>query len=92
MKAVTNFTEIAGMDSAHGVVDASVENTLPRRPNGYILSYGVSYKAVPSEGTALEQLPACPPSATAAHAAFVSKCGFSSSFVPILETMPRRAA
>ena len=68
LKAVTNFTQFAGMDSAHGVVDASVENALPRRPNGYILSHGVSYKAVPSEGTALEQLPACPPSATACGA------------------------
>ena len=85
MKAVTNFTEIAGMDSAHGAVDARVENTLPQRPNGYILSYGVSYKAVQSEGTSFDQLPACPPSATAAHGAFVSKCGFSSSFIPVLD-------
>ena len=80
------------MHSARVALDAGVENTLPRRPNGYILSYGVSYMAVQTEGTAFDQLPACPPSATAAHAAFVSKCGFSSSFVPILETMPRRAA
>ena len=71
-------------ESAHGAVDASVENTLPHRPNGYILSYGVSYKAMPSEGTAYDQLPACPPSATAAHDAFVSKCGFSSTFSPTL--------
>ena len=84
LKAVTNFTEIAGMDSAHGAVDARVENTLPQRPNGYILSYGVSYKAVQSEGTSFDQLPACPPSATAAHDAFVSN--------PSWMTMPRRAA
>jgi len=73
------------MEPAHVAVDTSVENTLPHRPNGYVLSYGVSYKAVPSEGTAFDQLPACPPSATAAHDAFVSKCGFSSSFEPILD-------
>ena len=73
-------------ESAHGAVDASVENTLPHRPNGYILSYGVSYKAMPSEGTAYDQLPACPPSAAASHDAFVSKCGFSSSFEPVLDS------
>ena len=85
LKAVTNFTHNADMDPAHVAVDASVENTLPHTPNGYILSYGVSYKAVQTEGTSFDQLPACPPSATATHDAFVSKCGFSSSFVPILD-------
>ena len=85
MKTVTSFTQAAPMDPSQGAVDASVENTLPRRPNGYLLSYGVSYKAVESEGTALGQLPACPPSASAAHDTFVSKCGFSSAFEPVLD-------
>ena len=73
------------MDPSQGAVDASVDNTSPRRPNGYILSYGVSYKAVKSEDTALGQLPACPPSATAACDTFVSKCGFSSAFELVLD-------
>ena len=54
-------------------------------PNGYILSYGVRYNNVLYEGDALQELPACPPSATAAHAAFVSKCGFSPTFTPTLD-------
>ena len=69
------------MASARVAVDASDGSTLPHEPTGYILSYGVSYKGV-SNGEALAELPACPPSATAAHDAFVSKCGFSSTFSP----------
>jgi len=72
------------MASAHGSVDASDGSTLPHEPTGYILSYGVSYKDVASNGEALAELPACPPSATTAHDAFVSKCGFSSTFSPTL--------
>ena len=72
------------MASAHGSVDAGDGSTLPHEPIGYILSYGVSYKGVSSKGKALDELPACPPSATTAHDAFVSKCGFSSKFSPTL--------
>jgi len=72
------------MASAHIAVDASDGSTLPHEPTGYILSYGVSYKGVSAKGEALDDLPACPPSATAAHDAFVSKCGFSSTFSPTL--------
>ena len=71
------------MASARVAVDASDGSTLPHEPTGYILSYGVSYKGV-SNGEALAELPACPPSATAAYDAFVSKCGFSSTFSPTL--------
>ena len=73
-----------GMASAPVAVDASDGSTLPHEPTGYILSHGVSYKGVSSNGKALTELPACPPSATAAHDAFVSKCGFSSTFSPTL--------
>jgi len=72
------------MASAPVAVDASDGSARPHEPTGYILSYGVSYKGVPSNGEALAELPACPPSATAAHDAFVSKCGFSSKFSPTL--------
>ena len=71
------------MASARVAVDASDGSTLPHEPTGYILSYGVSYTGV-SNGEALAELPACPPSATAAHDAFVSKCGFSPTFSPTL--------
>ena len=72
------------MASTHVAVDASNGSTLPHEPTGYILSHGVSYKGVSSNGKALTELPTCPPSATAAHDAFVSKCGFSSTFSPTL--------
>ena len=58
---------------------------LSHGPTGYILSYGLGYKNVLYEGEALQELPACPPSATAVHAAFVSKCGFSPVFTPTLD-------
>ena len=60
-------------------------NTAPYGPTGYILSYGLSYKSVVYKGTLLEELPACPRSATAAHDAFVSKCRFSTEFSPTLD-------
>ena len=72
-----------GMASAPVAVDARYGSTRPHEPNGYILSYGVSYKGV-SKDKALDELPTCPLSATAAHDAFVSKCGFSSTFSPTL--------
>jgi len=60
-------------------------NTAPYGPTGYILSYGVSYKSVVDKGKLLEELPACPRSAMAAHDAFVSKCRFSTEFSPTLD-------
>ena len=62
--------------------------TLPRGPNGYILSYGVSYADVPTE----KELLACPASAKAVHAAFVSKCGFSPAFCPTLNEVRHQEA
>jgi len=69
------------MDGSPPGVAASTGTTLPHRPNGYIVSYGVSYTDVPTEA----ELPACPPSAKAVHAAFVSRCGFSPTFSPTLD-------
>ena len=63
------------------VVGSAMETALPHDPNGYILSYGASYKSA----SALDEVPQCPPSATAVHDAFVSKCGFSSAFSPTLD-------
>ena len=54
---------------------------LPHNPNGYILSYGASYKSA----SALNEVPQCPPSAAAVHDAFVSECGFSPTFPPTLD-------
>ena len=71
--------------SARVAADANNRKTLPRRPNGYILSYGVSYKPARNEGKDWAELPACPPSASNTHAAFVSQCGFSPTFEPILD-------
>jgi len=73
------------MKSSRVAADANNRNTLPRRPNGYILSYGVSYTAARNEGKDWAALLACPPSASATHAAFVSKCGFSPTFEPLLD-------
>ena len=73
------------MAAAHGAVDATNGKTLPHGPSGYILSYGVSYSAMPTEGKRLDEVAACPPSAVATHAAFVSKCGFSPTFSPTLD-------
>ena len=75
------------MDSSSAAaLDASnVRKTYPG-PAGYILAYGVAYKNVVYEGKVLAELPACPPSATAVHAAFVSKCAFSPAFLPTLDT------
>ena len=56
-----------------------METALPHGPNGYILSYGASYKSA-SNDNAWNKVPQCPPSATAIHDAFVSECGFSSTF------------
>ena len=72
------------MAAAHIAVDATNGKTLPHGPSGYILSYGVSYSAMPTEGKRLDEVAACPPSAVAAHGAFVSKCGFSPTFSPTL--------
>ena len=79
-------------ESAHVALNVSHGGTLPYEPSGYILSYGVSYKRVSTKGKALGELPACPPSAEAVHAAFVSKCGFSPTFLPTLnsDVTPRR--
>ena len=71
--------------SARVVADANNRETLSHRPNGYILSYGVSYTAARSEDKDWAELLACPPSASATHAAFVSQCGFSPTFEPILD-------
>ena len=38
------------------------------------------------EGEVLAELPACPPSAIAIHAAFVSECAFSPAFPPTMNT------
>lgn len=54
----------------------ALANPLVRRPDGYILSYGVSYR---------KKLSACPRSAADIHSEFVSKCGFSSAFQPRLD-------
>ena len=54
---------------------------LPHNPNGYILSYGASYKSA----SAWNEVPQCPPSAAAVHDAFVSECGFSPTFPPTLD-------
>ena len=63
-------------------VARSVEQTtLPHNPNGYILSYGASYKSA----STWNEVPQCPPSAAAVHDAFVSECGFSSAFPPTLD-------
>ena len=80
------------MAAAHVAVDATNGKTLPHGPSGYILSYGVSYSAMPTEGKRLDEVAACPPSAVAAHGAFVSKCGFSPTFLPTLnsDVTPRR--
>ena len=67
---------------AHG---ASSGSTPPHGPSGYILSYGVCYTGVSYKGEALDALPTCPPSAVAAHGAFVSKCGFLPAFPPTLD-------
>ena len=64
----------------------SKTNAASLGPAGYILAYGVAYKNVVYEGKVLAELPACPPSATAVHAAFVSKCAFSPAFLPTLDT------
>ena len=69
------------MDSAHVARNASNGGTQPHGPSGYILSYGVSYKATRTE----KELPTCPPSAEAVHEAFVSRCGFSRMFSPALD-------
>ena len=70
------------------VVDLGTCNTsvVSPGPAGYILAYGLAYKNVVHEGKALAELPACPPSATAVHAAFVTKCAFSPAFPPTLDT------
>ena len=80
--SIDNEQRCTSMKNSQVAPDASNGSTLPLAPDGYILSYGVSYKGVSSNGEALAELPACPPSATAAHDAFVSKCGFSSTFSP----------
>ena len=54
-------------------------------PTGYILAYGVSYKAVSYSSNGMHELPACPLSARAVHDAFVSTCGFSRAFSPTLD-------
>ena len=64
----------------------SKTNAASLGPAGYILAYGVAYKNVVYKGEALAELPACPPSATAVHAVFVSKCAFSPAFPPTLDT------
>ena len=66
------------------VAGSGMETALPHGPNGYILSYGVSYKGT-SNDSAWNEVPPCPPSATAVHDAFVSKCGFSPTFPPTLD-------
>ena len=66
-------------------VDASKANTLPRVPNGYILSYGVSHTDSPNEGEGFGELLTCPPSAAAVHDAFVSRCSFLPTFAPTLD-------
>ena len=69
--------------SRHPTRDASTTSAALDGPTGYILSYGASYKGtVVYKGAVLGELPACPPSAIAAHDAFVSKCGFSREFSP----------
>ena len=75
------------MDSSSAAaLDASnVRKTYPG-PAGYILAYGVAYKNVVYEGEELVEVQACPPSATAVHAAFVSRCAFSPAFPPTLDT------
>ena len=63
------------------VVGSAMETALPHDPNGYILSYGASYKSA----STWNEVPQYPPSATAVHDAFVSKCGFSPTFPATLD-------
>ena len=63
------------------VAGSGMETALPHDPNGYILSYGVSYKGT----STWNEVPQCPPSAAAVHDAFVSECGFSPTFPPTLD-------
>ena len=75
------------MDPSSAVaLGTSKTNVASLGPAGYILAYGVAYKNVVYEGKVLAELPACPPSATAVHAAFVSECAFSPAFLPTLDT------
>ena len=75
------------MNSSAAVPPGACNTSVPSRgPVGYILAYGVAYKNVVYEGEEVAELPACPPSATAVHAAFVSKCAFSPAFPPTLDT------
>ena len=63
------------------VAGSGMKTALPHGPNGYILSYGVSYKGT----STWNEVPQCPPSAAAVHDAFVSECGFSPTFPPTLD-------
>ena len=75
------------MNSSSAVaLDASNVSRAYPGPVGYILAYGVAYKNVVYEGEELVEVQACPPSATAVHAAFVSRCAFSPAFPPTLDT------
>ena len=70
-------------DNRNPTVDTSSPSTASDGPSGFILAYGVSYEdTVMFKGAVLDELPACPPSAVAAHDTFVSKCGFSRQFSP----------
>ena len=92
-RAVTNLGSPAQalrscvMDQGSAVaLGTSKTNVASPGPAGYILAYGVAYKNVVYKREVLAELPACPPSATAVHAAFVSKCAFSPAFPPTLDT------
>ena len=84
-RVVTNLTASGMASAAHVAHGASSGSTPPHGPSGYILSYGVCYTGVFYKGEALDALPTCPPSAVAAHGAFVSKCGFLPAFPPTLD-------
>ena len=76
------------MDPAQSSLAVASGTTLSQGPNGYILSYGVSYKTCKGVG----YLGTCPESANAVHKAFVSKCGFSALFPPTLDDHVKKDA
>ena len=76
------------MDPSQSALAVTSGTTLSQAPNGYILSYGVSYETCKG----FRYLRNCPPSAQAAHEVFVSKCGFSPMFPPTLDNHVRKDA
>ena len=84
--AQTNPVQYCGVCHGFHFLGTSETKVASLGPAGYILAYGVAYKNVVYEGEELVEVPSCPPSATAVHAAFVSECAFSPAFLPTLDT------